>query len=250
MRTIDELVVRMEELLAELDGRGDENRHFLATYLRTTEAVREDLALGGFVDPQWAERWDVAFAELYLEPLARWRSGQAVPTPWAIAFEAGADPAIPPLRHVLLGMNAHVNFDLARSLLAVITVEEFDQPHLVARRAADHEHVDRILVSRVAAEDHELRAVEDRGDRTLVDRMLTPFNRSGTKRFLKEARAKVWRNARELNLARRRGEDAYRLRVAELERLSAERVADLRRPGQVLLRLARRGFGVVLPPQG
>jgi hypothetical protein len=32
-----------------------------------------------------------------------------------------------------------------------------------------------------------------------------------------------------------------------LERLSAARVADLTRPGNVLLRLAARGFGVILP---
>jgi len=34
--------------------------------------------------------------------------------------------------------------------------------------------------------------------------------------------------------------------LRELEALSAERVADLRRPGQVLLRLSRDGFGVLL----
>jgi hypothetical protein len=31
-----------------------------------------------------------------------------------------------------------------------------------------------------------------------------------------------------------------------LEELSAERVADLRRPGQVILRLSKDGFGVLL----
>jgi hypothetical protein len=36
-------------------------------------------------------------------------------------------------------------------------------------------------------------------------------------------------------------------RLSELEASSAERVADLRRRGQVLLRLMRDGFGV-LPP--
>ena len=42
--------------------------------------------------------------------------------------------------------------------------------------------------------------------------------------------------------------DAYRLRLAELELLSAARIADLLAPGQVILRLAVAGFGVVLPP--
>jgi hypothetical protein len=36
--------------------------------------------------------------------------------------------------------------------------------------------------------------------------------------------------------------------LAELEVLAAARIADLLAPGQVLLRLAVAGFGVVLPP--
>ena len=80
----------------------------------------------------------------------------------------------------------------------------------------------------------------------MLDRVLTPFNRAGSKRFLKEARGKVWRNAHALSLARRRSLDELSERLRELEGLSAARVADLRRPGQVLLRLTRNGFGVLL----
>ena len=38
------------------------------------------------------------------------------------------------------------------------------------------------------------------------------------------------------------------VRLAELELVSAARIVDLLAPGQVLLRLAVAGFGVVLPP--
>ncbi len=69
-----------------------------------------------------------------------------------------------------------------------------------------------------------------------------------TKRFLTEARAKVWANARVLADARRQDEAAYHARLAELERLATARVADLARPGQVLVRLAARGFGIALSP--
>jgi hypothetical protein len=37
--------------------------------------------------------------------------------------------------------------------------------------------------------------------------------------------------------------------LAELEVLSAAKIADLLAPGQVLLRLAVSGFGVSLPPE-
>ena len=244
-RGIDALIDRMERLLAPLEARGDPGRYFLATYLRTTRAVEEELERGGFRDTEWVERWDVAFADLYLDALEVAEAGRRPPEPWAVAFGAAKQDRLPPLRHVLLGMNAHINYDLAQSLLAVITEEEFDDPELLARRQADHAHIDSVLVARVGAEDTELEALS--GGRSLVDRLLQPLNRLGTKRFLKESRAKVWANARLLDAARRRGPDAYAARLAELERLAAARVADLVAPGQVVLKLAVKGFGVRLP---
>ncbi|HEY1332345.1 MAG TPA: DUF5995 family protein [Actinomycetota bacterium] len=240
---IDELLARMDAIGAALDP-GDARRHFHSVYTRTTRAVADELAtraLGGFLDADWVERWDVAFAGLYLDALAAWDRRQA-PGPWSVAFTAAREqPDLAPLRHVLFGINAHVNYDLPQALLRVIADEEFDDTAVVARRAKDHEHIDVVLAARVTAEDRSLE-----GSRTFVDRLLTPFNRAGTRRFLKEARQKVWRNASALSKARRDGEEAYRTRLRELEGLCADRVRDLTAPGQVILKLARKGFGVVL----
>jgi Family of unknown function (DUF5995) len=240
---IGALLGRMEGLLAPLVDSGAPGRFFLATYLRTTRAVAEELDRGGFRDPGWVERWDVAFADLYLDAVTDAQAGRRPPEPWAVAF--AADPGLPPLRHVLLGMNAHINFDLAQSLLAVISEPEFDDPELLAARHADHEHIDRVLVARVGAEDTELEAVG--GPRSRTDRLLQPLNRLATRRFLRESRAKVWANTRLLDAARRVGPEAYAARLSDLERLAAARVADLMAPGQVVLKLAARGFGVRLP---
>ena len=131
---IGALVRRMEGLLEPLEASGDPGRFFLATYLRTTRAVAEELDRGGFRDPEWVERWDVAFADLYLDAVTDAQAGRRPPEPWAVAFGAGDRDGLPPLRHVLLGMNAHINYDLAQSLLAVISEAEFDDPELLARR--------------------------------------------------------------------------------------------------------------------
>jgi hypothetical protein len=144
----------------------------------------------------------------------------------------------------LLGVNAHVNYDLPQALLAVISTDDFADPVLLARRQRDHERIDGVLSARVPAEDEELAA----SGRSLVDRVLAPLNRLSSQRFLREARQKVWRNTWQLHEARLDGRDTYARRLAELEVLSAARIADLLAPGQVLLRLAVAGFGVVLPP--
>jgi hypothetical protein len=240
---IEELIARMAALLEALEAAGDQRRYFHATYQRTTIAVAEEIKRGGFADAGWVERWDVAFADLYLDALQAGLEGRTPARPWAIAF--GAPAGLPPLRHVLLGMNAHINFDLPQALVAVITDEQFDDAVLLARREADHRGIDDVLARRVAAEDDELTGVSGPG--SALDRALRPFNRLGTRRFLREARAKVWANAVALSRARRQGPDAYTTALARLERLSAAKVEALQAPGQVLLKLAVTGFGVQLP---
>jgi hypothetical protein len=240
---IEELIGRMAALLESLRAAGDQRQYFHATYQRTTIAVAEELERGGFADPEWVERWDVVFADLYLDALEADLAGREPTRPWAIAF--GAPAGLPALRHVLLGMNVHINYDLPQALIAVIACEQFDDPALLARREADHKAIDVVLASRVAAEDDELTGLS--GPDTVLDRLLRPLNRLGTQRFLREAREKVWVNAIELNRARLRGPDAYTAVLAQLEELSTAKVAALMAPGQVLLKLAATGFGVRLP---
>ena len=83
--------------------------------------------------------------------------------------------------------------------------------------------------------------------RSRTDVLLGPANRAASRRFLRESRAKVWHNAVTLNAARARGPATYTEQLSDLEVLSAARVAELVRPGQVLLRLATHGFGLRLP---
>jgi Family of unknown function (DUF5995) len=243
------VVGAMQQRLDSLPARLSHQRVFLSTYQRTTLAVGAAVDRAHFEDPGWVERWDVAFADLYLRALDAELSEPArsgtdrVPRPWRLAF--AASPDLPPLRHVLLGINAHVNYDLPQALLAVISDDDFSDRPLMDRRRRDHERIDRVLASRVAAEDDELTAT---GGASILDRLLTPLNRLGSKRFLREARQKVWHNTLELHDSRVAGTREYALRLAELELLSAAKIADLLQPGQVVLRLAIAGFGVTLPP--
>jgi hypothetical protein len=238
---VAEVAARMQDRLDRLPADRQHLAAFLGTYLRTTVAVGKAVDDGGFEDPAWVERWDVAFAELYITALDAELAGAPVPRPWRLAFQAPAE--LPALRRVLLGINAHVNYDLPQAMLAVISPDDFTDPVLIGRRQRDHERIDAVLAGRVAAEDDQLSA-----EQTTLDRLLRPLNRLSSKRFLREARQKVWHNVGELHAARVIGSEAYQRRLGELEVLSAARIADLLAPGQVLLRLAVAGFGVVLPP--
>ena len=237
----------MTDLLAAMDGDSDPARFFLGTYLRTTEAVGAALDGGRFEDAAVG----VGLGRGLRRPLPARpprRSGPARRTsraPWQLAF--GADRGLPPEAHVLLGMNAHINYDLPLSLLAMVPPEEFADPFLLDRRRRDHERIDGVLAARVSAEDVALERVG--GRRTVVDRLIAPANRQAARTFLREARRKVWNNAAALDAARLRGRRGRtRTRIAVLEQAAADRVRDLLRPGPVLLRLAVHGFGVTIAP--
>ena len=242
---VDALVRRMTGALDQLSSEGDPGRFFLGTYLRITQAIGAAIDAGRFEDPDWVAAWDVDFAELYLDALVahRTRPGTA-PRPWELAF--GADPGLPPEAHVLLGVNAHINFDLPQSMVRVIPPADMADGDLVARRHRDHEAIDTVLAAQVALEDRALQAAG--GRRTVLDRVAAPANRLAVRIFLTESRRRVWANTQQLHAARLRGADAYARRVTDLSDVAAARVADLLRPGPVLLRLAVRGFGVRLPP--
>ena len=154
------------------------------------------------------------------------------------------------LQTSLLGMNAHINYDLPISLLGVIDDAEFADPEVMAKRNRDHTHIDKVLLNRVGAEDEAITAAH--GGKNTYERLKAPLERRATGRFLREARAKVWANTRLMAAARARGDAAALERLrAELARLSAAKLDELARAREVLLHLWIKGFGVRLDePQG
>jgi hypothetical protein len=239
--TIGDVVAQLQQRIDALPPDLRHRRAFITTYQRTTEAVGDAIDAAFFEDPEWVVRWDIAFADLFIVAHDADQLGGAVPRPWRLAFQA--DPKLPTLVHLLLGMNAHINYDLPQATLAVISNQDFQDREVIDRRRRDHERIDKILSARVTAEDHAIG-----NTRKLLDRILTPVNRLSSRRFLREARQKVWINVAELQRARLDDGGVYNARLAELEVLSAAKIADLLRPGKVLLRLAVTGFGVTLPP--
>ena len=185
---------RMDALLAAMPSDLTTQRTFLSTYRRTTIAVGKRVEEGRFEDPAWVDRWDVAFADLYVSALEAHLAGGPVSRPWRQAFAAPAE--LPVLRLLLLGINAHINYDLPQALLAVIGPEDFANAALLARRERDHERIDTILAGRVSAEDAELSAASTV---TMLDRMLRPFNQAGWKTFFRRSPGRSCLNSRRIS---------------------------------------------------
>lgn len=91
---------------------GDRRGYFAVLYRRTTIAVRDGIRAGRFADGARMDRLDVLFAERYF---AAYERGTDATPPWAYAFARAAEPEPTVLQHLLLGVNAHIAFDLALS---------------------------------------------------------------------------------------------------------------------------------------
>jgi uncharacterized protein DUF5995 len=114
--TIDDVLGRLTAIVVAARRHKSRIGYFAAVYLRITEAVKHGIAQGAFKDAVWVEQLDVEFANRYFAALDWYESG-AKPNgdpqrSWTSAFAATSlwRPII--LQHVLLGINAHINFDL------------------------------------------------------------------------------------------------------------------------------------------
>jgi hypothetical protein len=113
-RTLDEVLVALDQILDECQRERTPLGYFPALYRHVTQTVGEGIRHGDvFKNGARMEKLDVAFANRYLAAWAEWRQGGDPSRCWRVAFEAWATPRMTILQHLLLGMNAHINFDLA-----------------------------------------------------------------------------------------------------------------------------------------
>lgn len=84
----------------------------LRIYRRTTAEIASEIAQGNFNDNQRLEVLDVNFANLYLEAYDAYKNGEPLSAVWTYAFKHANEP-LSIIQHIMLGMNAHINFDLA-----------------------------------------------------------------------------------------------------------------------------------------
>ncbi len=110
--TIDELSVELQRLGERFAARGSRLGYFASLYGLMTGRVADGMAAGRFEDAERMQRLACHFAARYLAALERFEAGADAPASWRVAFEAA--PAWRPIvvQHLLLGVNAHINFDL------------------------------------------------------------------------------------------------------------------------------------------
>ena len=111
--TIEEVIEILDEIIVKSKNASSPLGYFAALYRQVTIAVKEGIQNGDFEDGPRMERLDVNFANRYLKAYHHNELGEQPSNCWYKAFEASENDWILVLQHLLLGINAHINLDLA-----------------------------------------------------------------------------------------------------------------------------------------
>jgi hypothetical protein len=111
------VIQEMERRYRHLAKDCDHDAIFSLIYLRTTEKFRDTLSAIGYGDPASVVRQDAVFADYYFRAYDAYHKGEGfVPPAWQIAFTAAAQRKVTAVGNALLGINAHIQRDLAFTL--------------------------------------------------------------------------------------------------------------------------------------
>jgi hypothetical protein len=100
---------------------------FNSLYLTITDRVATSLTGAGVRDPEFLELLDVEFAKRYFDALRLWGADDATtPDAWEVLFRRAQYAGLSKLTAATLGVNAHINHDLALALVS--TWEQLGAP--------------------------------------------------------------------------------------------------------------------------
>jgi hypothetical protein len=110
--TIDEVLRQLDQIIFTCRKERSRLGYFATLYRNVTIKVKEGIAAGVFEDGPRMERLDVAFANRYLAAFDSFRQNQPLSNCWRVAFQSAPNTWPLIIQHLLVGTNAHVNFDL------------------------------------------------------------------------------------------------------------------------------------------
>ncbi|MFB6262891.1 MAG: DUF5995 family protein [Bradymonadaceae bacterium] len=194
--TVDDAADRLGELLDAFRDRHDRRAVFLTAYHRMTLALQEKLGTGFFEDEPWVRSYLISFANLYRVAVHDHHVGEVddLPDCWQFTLEHAVDEEGLVLQDLLLGINAHVNHDLALAL------DEAGLESDTGSKYRDHTAINEVIATVV---DPVQQAIADHYSEALgaLDELFGRLDEMVTNFSFEKAREFAWRHGRELEKA-------------------------------------------------
>lgn len=198
------MLVAVQAVLEELPPSPAANRvaAFNELYLKITRRV-DGALVTGVNQPEFLELLDVEFAKRYFDALSLWNDdNEDTPDVWEVLFKRAGDVGMSRLAAAMLGVNAHINHDLALALIG--TWNELGAPE----PGDDLIHPDYLLVNEIFYEEipplrRGFATTWQRG----LDDFVGPLDDWSQRMLVTVTRARAWDQARHLWLLRHDTDD-------------------------------------------
>lgn len=203
-QNIDEALECMRAGLAHFHALNDKRAIFLRLYyIMTLEVHAAVNQLGDyqgksiFLDPDWIARLSGYFCTLYFRSLDTFERepDETVERAWKIAYRTAGQPSSTVVQNALLGINAHINYDLAHAIaLNMDKHGDLGNPSALPIRKFDHDQVNNLLVRSMPYIQDVL--ARDYGPAVgVLDRALGQLDERFSRTELKFYRERVWGDA-------------------------------------------------------
>ena len=189
----------MEQYIQHWQETADHKALFLRTYLLMTRNVLLAIDQQQFHDSAWVNKLLHHFAHYYFIALEQYEHQPASsPKVWQVAHNAAYDDHVSAFQKILLGMNAHINYDLVLALVDLLQPEwEYLSRQQRERRYADHCHINDIIGRTIDTVQNDI-LNPAMPILYLVDKVMGPLDEFLLSRLIAYWRNTVWQNAVQL----------------------------------------------------
>jgi hypothetical protein len=194
MKGATPMLARMQSQVERWEASFDRRAIFLACYAVMTRNMLNSINSGIFNDPSWVGKLLERFAEYYFEALETYQIGNpGPPLVWRETFNAALNPRILPVQHLILGVNAHINYDLVLTLVEILR-NEWTALNREGRslRYLDHSTINRIIAQSIDEVQDEI-LVRYSPEMDLVDKAFGKLDEWAIARLISLWREQVWR---------------------------------------------------------
>ena len=203
----------------------DDRALFLDCYRRMSENVLDAISCDEFADCAWVERLLHRFADYYFVALEAFEADPtAAPAVWRHAHLITRAPDVSPVQKLLVGVSAHINYDL------VLTLDDLLRPEWTAlteaaRRARydDHCRINAVIGRTIDTVQDEVLGPA-MPVMALLDHVLGPVDEMLASLLISRWRESVWANTARLLVVDTPDERAREVRRIEAEALQTARL--------------------------
>jgi len=218
-QSIQEVIEFLDHIILQCEQQGSRQAYFAMLYREMTVAVRHGIQTGVFENPERMERLDVIFANRYLSAWQQYSLAQPTTRSWQAAYDACSDDALIVLQHLVLGVNTHINLDLAIAAATTAPGEE------IFALQGDFEGINDVIAS--LTDDMQARLERIWWPMHFIRRIMQRRDEAVIEFSISKARQAAWTNAMALAQLPDLGAAAY---IEQMDNVVAAVASNIRRP--------------------